>query len=82
MPALPLQLRTLVPLPVTLAGVRLHTRPLLGEIAELRATVPAKPLTGATLIVDVPETAGVVLTVVGLAKIWKSWTLTVITEVV
>jgi hypothetical protein len=40
----------------------------------VRVTVPVKPLTGITVIMDATATPGVVLTTVGLANIWKSWT--------
>jgi len=53
-----------------------------GETLVVRATVPVKPLTGITVIVDVPATPGVVFTMVGLANIWKSTTWTVIVAVV
>jgi hypothetical protein len=52
---------------------------VVGETLVVRATVPVKPLTGMTVIVEVPATPGVVLTMLGLANIWKSttWTVTV-----
>ena len=68
--------------PAMLAGLRVHVSPVAGEILVVRATVPVKPLTGVTVIVDVPATPGVVLTDVGLANIWKSTTLTVMVPVV
>jgi hypothetical protein len=64
------------------AGLRVHARPLLGEIDVDRVTVPLKPLTAVTVMVELPLTPGVVLTVVGLANIWKSTTLTLIVAVV
>ncbi len=48
-----------------------------GETAEVRATVPVKPLTGATVIVEVAAVPAVVVTDVGLAVTVKSVTLTV-----
>ena len=68
--------------PVTLAGLRVHVRPVAGEMLLVRLTVPVKPLAGATVIVDVALTPGVVSTVVGLADIVKSTTRTVIVWVV
>lgn len=65
--------------PVIELGVRVHVRPVEGEIELVSATVPVKPLTGNTRMLVVPATPGVVLIVVGLANIWKSttWTRTV-----
>jgi hypothetical protein len=63
--------------PVTLDGVSEQVRPVDGEMLLVRATVAVKPLTGDTVIMDVTATPGVVLTIVGLANIWKSWTWTV-----
>jgi hypothetical protein len=65
-----------------LAELREHVSPVAGETLVVRATVPVKPLTGMTIIVDVPATPGVVLTTVGVANIWKSTTWTVIIAVV
>jgi len=56
-----------------LVGERAHVRPA-GEICEVRATVPANPLTGATVIVEVPMVPAVVVTVVRLALMVKSVT--------
>jgi len=66
-----------VPEPVTLAGVSVHDRPVVGETAAVRLTTPANPLTGATVIVEVPAVPTVVVTAVGLAVIVKSWTMKV-----
>jgi len=76
------QLSVLFPDPVTLVGLRVHVSPVDGEIVAVRLTVPVPPLRPITLIVEVPATPGVVLTVVGLANIWKSTTWTVIVAVV
>ena len=57
-----------------LVVLRVHVSPLNGEIDVERVTVPLKPLTAVTVIVELPLTPGVVLTVVGLANIWKSTT--------
>jgi len=77
-----MQLSVLFPDPVMLVGLRVQVSPLAGEILLVRLTVPVKPLRAMTVIVDVPATPGVVLTVVGLANIWKSTTWTVIVAVV
>jgi len=65
--------------PVMLVGLSEQVSPVAGETLVVRATVPVKPLTGATVIVDIALTPGVVLTVVGLADIAKSttWKVTV-----
>lgn len=81
-PPVPAQLSVLFPDPVTLVGLRVHVSPVDGEIVAVRLTVPVPPLRPITLIVEVPATPGVVLTVVGLANIWKSTTWTVIVAVV
>ena len=57
--------------PVMLVGLRVHVRPA-GETAEARATVPVKPLIGATVMVDVAVAPERIVTLVGLAAIEKS----------
>jgi hypothetical protein len=47
-----------------LVGVKVHVSPD-GETAEVRATVPVNPLTGATVMVEVPEAPTLTLTLVG-----------------
>ena len=64
-----------------LAGLTVHVRPD-GDTVVVSATVPVNPFTGKTVIVEVPATPGVVLTMFGLANIWKSTTWTVIVAVV
>jgi len=54
-----------------LAGVRVHVNPA-GETELVRATVPVKPLTGATVMVEAAAVLTVVVTAVGLAVTWKS----------
>jgi hypothetical protein len=54
-----------------LAGVRVQVKPA-GETALVRATVPVKPLIGATVIVEVAAVPAVVVTEVGLAETLKS----------
>ena len=53
--------------PVTVAGVRVQA-----VLSEVRATLPAKPLRGLMVIVEVPAELTVTLTVFGLATIVKS----------
>jgi len=59
-----------------LDGVRVHVRPA-GDTELVRATVPVKPLTGATVMVEVAAVPTVVVTDVGLAVTVKSLTVTV-----
>ena len=54
-----------------LLGVRVQVRPA-GETEEVRATVPVKPLIGATVIVEDAAVPATVVTVVGLAVTLKS----------
>ncbi len=57
-----------------LVGDSVHVRPA-GETAEVRATVPVNPFTGATVIVDVPATPTFTVTLVGEAVTLKSVTM-------
>jgi hypothetical protein len=41
---------------------------------EVRLTVPLKPLRAVTVMVEVPATPALTVTVVGLAEMVKSWT--------
>ena len=61
-----------VPDPVTLVGVRVHVRPVAGDMVAARLTVPLKPLRAVTVTVEVPEAPARIVTVVGLAAIVKS----------
>lgn len=80
---MPVHERVLVPEPpVMLGGFTEHVSPVVGEIPVVRATVPAKPFTAITVMVELPATPGVVLTMFGLANIWKSTTWTNIVPVV
>lgn len=54
-----------------LAGLRAQVSPA-GETDDVRETVPVKPWTGATVIVDVPVVPALSVMVVGLAVIVKS----------
>jgi len=60
-----------------LEGVRVQVRPVDGDIDEVSATVPVNPLTGATVIVEVPAVPAFVVTEVGAADTVKSVTVTV-----
>ena len=59
-----------------LAGVRVQVSPA-GETDDVRATVPVKPFTGATVIVEVAAAPAFVVTEVGLAVTVKSCTMKV-----
>jgi len=50
-----------------------HVIPVVGEIESERVTVPVKPCTEATVIVDVPAVLSATLTGLGLAETVKSW---------
>ena len=49
-----------------LVGVRVHVRPA-GDTVEVSATVPVKPFTGATVIVEAAAAPARTVTLVGLA---------------
>ncbi len=48
-----------------------------GETVAVRATVPVKPFTGATVMVEVAAVPALTLALVGLAVTVKSWTVKV-----
>jgi len=54
-----------------LVGLRVQLRPA-GETADVRVTVPVNPLTGATVMVEVPVAPARIATLVGLAVTVKS----------
>jgi hypothetical protein len=56
-----------------LVGLNVQVKPA-GATDEVRATVPVKPLTGATVIVDVAAVPAGAVTAVGLAVTVKSVT--------
>lgn len=56
-----------------LLGVRVQVNPE-GDTDDVRATVPVKPSTGVTVIVEVAAVPAVVVTAVGLAVTVKSVT--------
>jgi hypothetical protein len=60
-----------------LVGVRVQVRPVAGGMELVRATVPVKPSKGATVILDVPATPALTVTLVGAAVTEKSWTVKV-----
>lgn len=57
---------------IMLAGVKVQVRPVAGEMDDVNATVPANPLTGATVIVEVPACVASAVTAVGAAVTVKS----------
>jgi hypothetical protein len=57
-----------LPNPVTLVGVIVHDVLLVA-----RLTTPAKPFSRATVTVDLAELPVLIVTLVGLAEITKSW---------
>jgi len=63
-----------VPEPVTLVGVRVQAIPVVGLMLGVKLTIPLKPLRPVTVIVEVPATPALTVTVVGLAEMVKSWT--------
>ena len=58
--------------PVMLVGLRLQVRPVMGDIVLVRSTVPVKPLTGLSVMVEVPVSPAKMLTLAGLALMMKS----------
>jgi len=69
--------RVLVPEPVTLVGVSVHVKPVVGETVAARLTTPLNPWSAVTVIVEVPAVPALTLTAVGLAVTVKSWIVTV-----
>jgi len=61
-----------VPEPVTLVGVRVQVSPVVGLMLDAMFTIPPKPLRAVTVIVEVPATPALTVTVVGFAEIVKS----------
>ncbi len=55
-----------------LVGLRVQVAPSSGETEEVRLTVPVKPFTGASVIVEVTVVPLVLLIVVGFADAVKS----------
>jgi len=59
-----------------LLGVRVQVRPVAGTMDDVRVTVPVNPLTGATVMVEVPAAPAMIVTAVGLAVTVKLGTAT------
>ena len=59
--------------PAILVELNVHAR-LVELVVTPRVTIPLKPLTEATVIVDMPAVPVFTVTVVGLAVTVKSWT--------
>ncbi len=80
MPALPLHIRLAVPdvvvVRVMLAGLSEHASP--SGTMSVRETVPVKPFTAATVIVELASLPAKTVALVGLAVTMKSWTVNVI----
>jgi len=55
-----------------LVGLRLQIRPVVGDSTCVRSTVPVKPLTPVTAMVEVPVSPTVTVTLTELADIVKS----------
>ena len=68
---------------VTLVGVRVHVRPAGVDAETVRATVPVRPLSAVTVIVEVPDApASIWVGDTAPAAIVKSTTLKLIAAVV
>jgi hypothetical protein len=61
-----------VPEPVTLVGVRVQVSPVAGLTLDVKLTIPLKPPRAVMVIVEVPATLALTVTVVGLAEMVKS----------
>lgn len=68
-PAMPEHESVDVPEPVTLVGIRVQAIPVAGLMLDVKLTIPLKPLRPVTVIVEVPDTPALAVTVVGLAEI-------------
>jgi hypothetical protein len=73
-PAMPEHERVDVPEPVTLVGVREQASPVVGLRLDAMFTIPLKPLRAVTVMVEVPATPALTVTVVGLGETVKSCT--------
>jgi hypothetical protein len=56
----------------------LQVKPVAGDTVDVRATLPLKPRSALTLIVDDPEAPARTLILVELVETMKSWTVKVI----
>jgi hypothetical protein len=61
----------------TLVGDTVQVRPVEGETADVRATVPVNPWSEVTVTVEVPENPVSTVAVVGFAETVKSCTVNV-----
>lgn len=59
---------------MTVVGVRLQLRPVVGPTVEVSPTSPLKPCCDVIMIVDVPGCPAKAVTIVGLEAIVKSCT--------
>ena len=57
-----------------LLGVAVQVKPVAGDIEDVMATVPVKPVTGANVIVELPATPASIVRLVGEAATVKSCT--------
>jgi len=57
---------------VTLVGLRVHARPVVGVVELVNAMVPVKPVCLVSVIVELPVELTSVLRLVGLAPMLKS----------
>jgi hypothetical protein len=62
---------------VMLEGLIEHVSPAEGDTAAERDIVPVNPLTGASVIADVPVAPAKIVRLLGLVVSVKSWTVTV-----
>jgi len=70
-----LTVRVEVPDPVTLVGLSVAVRPL--DALAVRVTVPLNPFWAVTVMADVPWAPALIVRLVGLAVMVKSWTVKV-----
>ena len=62
-----------MPEPETEAALRVHVRPVLGDVVVARLTVPVKPFNADIVMVEDPLAPEFTFTVAGEAAIVKSW---------
>lgn len=72
-----MQDRVEAPDPVTLVGVRVQVRLVVGLTLEVKEITALKPFRDARVMVDDPAVPAFTVTLVGLAVIVKSWTVKV-----
>ena len=59
---------------ITPVGVKVHARPVDGDTAAVMATLPVKPWRAVAVMIEVPATPALTVTVVGEAVSVKSLT--------